>query len=303
MDEQKDLIETEIEEETPSETEEVLEETTTDQRDFTIETMKVRKTLRFRMPFVLAAIFGYYILLYFDPHIDFNNVNASLFISITVVIVFFIVGLFVYDLSVKPIQYTKALVYKRYKLLNEVLDIASIVPYLAFLMTVLNVFFFSFAPITGSSMEPNFSDDEAVVFSHLSSSYERFDVVIVHREDSSNPYLIKRVIGLPGERVRISDSYIYIDGVLLDDIYVDRDTVETLCTTPNITDFGEYRSNTDCIYNVPDGFYFVMGDNRDGGAVTPQTGFSVDSRYFGPILEEDIFGKVVFSFKDFNLIN
>ena len=297
MDDMKELLE---EEELKEETEEELE---IDQEDYTTETMKVRKTLRFRFPFVISAIFGYFILLNFDPHIDFNNVNASLFIYISTVIVFYCVGIFVYDVTVKPTEYTKKEVYRRYKIFNEILEIASIVPYLALIMTILNAFFISLAPITGSSMEPNFSDDEAVVFSHLSDTYDRFDVVIVYREDSTNPYLIKRVIGLPGEMVRIAGNEIYISGELLEQDFIDQDMVETLCTNSNISEFGEYRGEGDCIYTVPDGFYFVMGDNRDGNAVDPSTGFSVDSRFFGPITTDEIYGKVIFKFKDYNIIN
>lgn len=76
--------------------------------------------------------------------------------------------------------------------------------------------------------------------------------------------LVKRVIGLPGETINCSGGVLYIDGKPLEESYVQGTTYDFVTT-------------------VPEGFYFVMGDNRQG---------SEDSRVFGPVPRQDIIGRV-----------
>lgn len=87
--------------------------------------------------------------------------------------------------------------------------------------------------------------------------------------------LIKRVIAEPGDLVRISDGRVYLNGSQLAEPYV-REFYEEL-------DFEEQR--------VPEGHYFVLGDNRP---------HSLDSRSFGFIKKEDIIGKTIFRFWPLN---
>lgn len=287
------------------ENKELLEETELEEiiiEDFTIETMEVRKNLRLRTFIVACVVMVFFIIRNFDPNIDFNNVNAPVFLFLSVAVLIICTFIYFYDKSVKPDEYTKEETYKRYKTLSEVMDVASVVPYLCLGLTLMNMFFVSLSPITGTSMEPNFSDDEAVIFSHLTSDYDRFDVIIMHQDSNTAPYLIKRVIGLPGETVRITDNVVYINDLELPQDFIDTNEIHTLCTNSNIGDFGVYEDMHNCTYEVPEGFYFVMGDNRDGSAGDTQGGFSIDSRYFGPVEIGEIYGKVVFTFKDYNLI-
>ena len=272
-----------------------------DQRDYTVETIAVRKTLRFRTLIVVFAVFAFFILRIFDQNIDFNNVNSQLFIYICSAIVIFATFIYFIDKSTDSLTYKNKDVYKKYKVLNEILDIASVVPYLALIVTITNMFFVSLSPITGTSMMPNYSDNEAVIFSHVSNSYDRFDVVIVKQDSATSPYLIKRVMGLPGETVKIELNEIYINNVLLVQEFIDQDVVKTFCTNTRIDDFGDYIDYEHCTFIVPEGNYFVMGDNRDGSAVDSSS-FSLDSRYFGPVELENIYGKVVFKFTDYNLL-
>ena len=290
MDDKNELLEEEIESEFEY----------TDQEDFTVETMKVRKTLRIRTLFVVFAVFGFLILRAFDSNIDFNNVNSQLFIYVCSGVVLYATYVYFMDKSTDSFLYKNQETYKKYKVLNEILDVASVVPYLALIATILNMFFVSLSPITGTSMMPNFQDDEAVIFSHF-SSYTRLDVVIVKQDSETSPYLIKRIIGLPGETVKIEMNEVYINDVLLVQDFIDQDVVKTYCTNTRIDDFGEYVDSEHCSFVVPAEHYFVMGDNRDGNAVSASS-FSLDSRYFGPITFEDIYGKVIFKFKDYNLI-
>ena len=275
---------------------EELEELLTDQEeDFTTETLSVRKSLRFSMPLAIFALVLYYVLRSIDTNKDFNPVNATVFTWIGIVIMIFAVVVYFFDISTSPVEFRKKEIFKRYKLYHDIFDFVSIVPYLMMTITLLNMFFISFSPISGTSMEPNYSDDEAVVFSHVLSNYERFDIVIIYEESLTDPYLIKRVIGLPGETVQILNNEIYINGELIIQDFIDQEEVKTYCFNSN--------DSNDCTIEVPLDSYFVLGDNRDGNGVSSGGGYSIDSRTFGPVNEENIFGKVVWKFKDNNLLN
>jgi signal peptidase I len=100
-------------------------------------------------------------------------------------------------------------------------------------------------------------------------SPRRGDIVVISIEESDIP-LIKRVIGLPGEVVAITDNCVTIDGVPLDEAYLD-DIAQR--------DYGPHQ--------VPEGHIFVMGDNRNA---------SNDSRYFGPVRDDQIIGRAWLSY-------
>ena len=91
---------------------------------------------------------------------------------------------------------------------------------------------------------------------------------------------IKRVIGLPGEHVRIAEGSVYIDGEKLEESYLPEGLV---------TDMKNGLVND---FTVPDGTYFLLGDNRPD---------STDSRFFGCIPYEKIESVVAFRFWPFNL--
>ena len=131
-------------------------------------------------------------------------------------------------------------------------------------------FFLPIFRIYGSSMTPTLRNGD-VVASLREDSYERGDVIAFYY---NNKILVKRVVGLPGEWIDISDDgSVYIDGILLEEPYL---TEKVL---------GE--CNIALPYQVPDGRYFVMGDHRS---------VSSDSRNVavGCVAEEQIVGKLVF---------
>ncbi|MBN1643080.1 MAG: signal peptidase I [Anaerolineae bacterium] len=143
----------------------------------------------------------------------------------------------------------------------------------AFVIALLiNLFLAQSTYVYGHSMEPNLHTDQRLVVEKVSyrlHAPQRGDIVVVSVPNSEIP-LIKRVIGLPGEVIAIQDNHVTIDGVPLDEAYLD-DVVQR--------DYGPHE--------VPAGHVFVMGDNR---------GASNDSRYFGPVREDQIIGRAWFSY-------
>lgn len=142
------------------------------------------------------------------------------------------------------------------------------------------------ADMVGNSMAPILNNADRVLINKISYSIGspgRFDVIVYEDEDGKQT--IKRIIGLPGEKIKIENSKIYIknsDGeTVLQDKYF-KDKFE-----PGYV--SEY-------VEIPMGQYFVMGDSRN---------VSEDSRfeYVGNIKEENILGKAWLIFAPFNRIN
>lgn len=137
------------------------------------------------------------------------------------------------------------------------------------------VFLYQPVKVEGTSMMPNLSDQERIFinkFVYHWEAVERGDVVVFkYPRDPSKSY-IKRVIGLPGDKVQIDEGRVYVNGVLLGETYV----------PPQYTDERSYEGIT-----VPAHSYFVLGDHRN---------LSNDSRDFGPVHEGYIYGKAVFAY-------
>ena len=161
---------------------------------------------------------------------------------------------------------------------------------LAIIIAVVVIQFIKPTIVKQSSMEPNFYENDYLFVSKQSYKLfgepQRGDVVVVHssltQENGDEKMLIKRIVGLPGETIDISEGKVYIDGEELQEDY----------TKEGVTS-GEIDSLV-----IPEGEVFCMGDNRR---------VSVDSRdpSVGCIPIDDIIGKVVlrvYPFSEFGLI-
>ena len=138
--------------------------------------------------------------------------------------------------------------------------------------------------VKGSSMEPSFQNNEYIITDKLSYRFgnpQRGDVVIFKAPINPDVDYIKRIIGLPGEKVKISQSKVYIDDKLLDEPYLEE-------ITPLFP--GGFVQEGITI-DIPIDHYFVMGDNRP---------HSSDSREFGPIPRKSIVGKAIFRYWTIN---
>jgi signal peptidase I len=127
--------------------------------------------------------------------------------------------------------------------------------------------------IPSGSMLPTLHEDDRVLVNKLSydlHDVHRGDLIVFERPEGETAGqikdLIKRVVGLPGERIEARDGHVYVDGQRLDEPYL-ADGTETTNLQPQ---------------TVPEGHVFVMGDNR---------GDSMDSRVFHAIDEDLIVGR------------
>ena len=162
------------------------------------------------------------------------------------------------------------------------------------IITPIRIFLFQPFFVQGASMEPNFEDGQYLIINELGyketnigagskndfsvSSFKelkRGDVVVFRYPKDPKQYFIKRVIGLPGEKIKISDGKVYIfnkenpEGYVLDESSY---LPEGLKTQGDLTE------------QLSDNEYFAMGDNRS---------YSHDSRAWGPVGKEFIVGKVI----------
>ena len=151
------------------------------------------------------------------------------------------------------------------------------------------VYFFLGRPFTvsGASMYPTLHNGDRMVLSKVGDIH-RFDVVILEAPDENVEY-IKRVIGMPGDTVEMKSGVLYINGKKVDQPFINTEAL--VKQTVFMDDFtlesltGESK--------VPEGKYFVLGDNR---------GVSKDSRMIGFIDRSAIEGKAVFTIWPFGRI-
>lgn len=132
-----------------------------------------------------------------------------------------------------------------------------------------------FLEVTGRSMNPFIKDKEHIIAEKISIRYkplERGEVIIFWSPKNSTELLVKRVIGLPGDTVKILDGSVYINSLKLDENYLNSNV---------ITKGSDYLAEGQD-YKIEPDYYIVMGDNRSE---------STDSRTWGPIKKEAVIGR------------
>ena len=158
----------------------------------------------------------------------------------------------------------------------------TLLPYIIIIVVVLFIKAFIVTPIkvNGESMYPTLEEGDIMILNKTAYYFnkpKRFDIVVV---DMPNEYLIKRVIGLPGEQIEYKNNTLYVDGKKVKENFKHGKTDDF-----NIKELG---SDT-----VPEGYYLVMGDNR---------GNSLDSRELGFMKEEQLLGRTSLIILPFNRI-
>lgn len=156
------------------------------------------------------------------------------------------------------------------------LDLLKLVVIAAVSIFLIRYYLFQPFYVKGASMEPNFDDHEYLVISKLTyrlRTPQRGDVIVFRYPGDQREYFLKRIIGLPGERVKVANGQVTIyniahpEGAKLEESYLPKD----------LATMGDKTST------VAENQYFVLGDNR---------GNSFDSRRFGPIDQNLIIGQV-----------
>lgn len=140
-------------------------------------------------------------------------------------------------------------------------------------MVLIRTFIITPVRVDGDSMKNTLKNGDILLLYKL-SNIDRLDIIVLD-EEKDNEKIIKRVIGLPGETVAIKKGKIYINDKVIDDEYAYGET-------------SDYNKVT-----LKDDEYFILGDNRL---------ISKDSRYFGPIKDNEIKGKIVFRLFPFTKI-
>lgn len=138
--------------------------------------------------------------------------------------------------------------------------------------------------IVGTSMQPTLENGDIMILDKISYKFiniKRNDIVSIYDENSK--YLVKRIIGLPGEHIEYKDNKLYINGQIKSEPYLQ----ETKTQDFNLTDLGYEK--------IPEDMYLVLGDNREN---------SLDSRNYniGLIDKKNIIGKVRFRIWPLNKI-
>ena len=155
-----------------------------------------------------------------------------------------------------------------------------------FLVVLFLTFMFSQNGIPSNSMETTLGVGDRIIVSMLPYYYrnpERYEIVVFNGPDGKK--WIKRVIGLPGETIDICEGKVYVDGTQLVEDYLPGEGDSTPDPMLMAVSFP---------YTVPEGKYFLMGDNRFA---------SYDCRYIGAIDEKEITGKPLLRIFPFNKIS
>jgi signal peptidase I len=143
---------------------------------------------------------------------------------------------------------------------------------------VLIVFIYQPVKVEGTSMEPGLSDNERIFINKFTYKLNLGDVrrgdtvVFWYPRDTTKSY-IKRVVGLPGDRIRIVNGQVFVNGAPLNEAYV----------AEGYRDPSTWNEGQEML--VPAAHYFVLGDHRSS---------SSDSRAWGWVPRENIYGKAVF---------
>ena len=137
--------------------------------------------------------------------------------------------------------------------------------------------------VDGGSMNPLLSDGDNLIVQKVSYYFhepERFDIIVFELKNEPGTHYIKRIVGLPGERVRVADGMVFINGEpLTDDVYGNAPMEKA------------YRAGEEILLGEDE--YFVLGDNRNR---------SQDSRtvYVGNVEKKQILGKAWLRFWPFS---
>ena len=169
------------------------------------------------------------------------------------------------------------------KVIIEILDWIKTFVVIFVIVTVVHKYIFTPVKVDGASMYPTLHHEDTVVLWELFYEPKAFDVIVFEYEP--DVFYVKRVIGLPGDKVRYEDDQLYVNDVRQEEPYLETGK-KTMFYTDHFT--FDFTLDEICQFEtcdvIPEGYYLVLGDNRPN---------SKDSRQFGLISEDQILGEAV----------
>ncbi len=164
---------------------------------------------------------------------------------------------------------------------NEILEWFESFVFAMLIVQLVFIFIFRIVMVDGRSMNNTLSDGDRLIMTHVNYTPERDDIVVVN-SDAAGKILIKRVIGVEGDKIAIdyNSNHVYVNDQLISNEHIKEIMIDNGY-------FDRSYMGADGIYHyeVPKDCVFVMGDNRND---------SKDSRSIGYVPEESIMGKAVF---------
>ena len=151
--------------------------------------------------------------------------------------------------------------------------IKEIIPYVIIIIIVVLIRTFIITPVRvdGDSMHPTLLDGEILLLKKYDKKFERFDIVVFEYDSSK---LVKRIIGLPGDKVEYKNNTLYINNEIIEEVFLDEDVKTSNFSLTQLE-----------LEKIPEDYYFVIGDNRNN---------STDSRIIGPVHKKYIaLGEIV----------
>lgn len=163
------------------------------------------------------------------------------------------------------------------KVLNTIVNWLFMIVVTLFVVTMVrNVVFMPFQ-VEGHSMDQTLANGEHMFLWKL-GTIDRFDIVVFPDPRGSGAQYVKRLIGLPGDTLSVAQDVLYINGIGYEEPYLN--PLKSMSEQPFTEDFDLYHTVGETV--IPEGYYFVMGDNRPG---------SGDSRQFGLVPIESVEGE------------
>ncbi|MDM8147895.1 signal peptidase. Serine peptidase. MEROPS family S26A [Priestia megaterium] len=165
------------------------------------------------------------------------------------------------------------------KLKREILTYISVILGTVLLSVVVQHYWFQPYTVKGDSMKPILHEGNRIII-NKHSKLERFDIVVLQAPYSSD-FLVKRIVGLPGETVEYKDDVLYINNKVKKEPHLHKYLSKVPAYERFTENFSTYELSQDG--TIPDGYVLVLGDNRR---------ISRDGRHFGLTPISSIMGEV-----------